>query len=72
MSLATFKTQVCGDSYEEIVSKAEEEICTFLEIDPSDDADELHSRVNYELIIEQDLEFSAEFSYKAEVIARIR
>lgn len=71
MSIITFKTTVSGDTYEDIKEKAEEEICNFLEIDTSDE-EELQARVNYELVIEQDLDFEAEFSYKAEVIARIR
>lgn len=71
MSIITFKTTVSGDTYEDIKEKAEEEICNFLEIDTSDE-EELQGRVNYELVIEQDLDFEAEFSYKAEVIARIR
>lgn len=68
MSLATFRVTVYGDLYTEIQEKAEEEICSFLEIDE----DELAKKVNYELVIEKDDSFEAEYDYKAEVIARIK
>lgn len=68
MSSATFRVTVYGDLYEEMREKAEEEICSFLEIDE----DELPKKVNYELIIEKDDSFEAEYDYKAEVIARIK
>ena len=68
MSASTFKTVVFGDNYEEIVQSAEEEICEFLGIDE----DELSKRVNYELIISKDDSVSADLTYKAEVIARIK
>ncbi len=68
MSIATFKFVVYGDTYSEILEKAEEEISTFLEIDE----DEFVKKVNYELIIEKEESFEAEFEYKATVIARIK
>lgn len=64
----TLKVTVFGDSYEEVVEKAEKEIRVFLEIDE----EELDKRVNYELQVERDDAFDAEFEYKAEVIARIK
>ncbi len=57
-----------GDTYTEVLEHAEEEICLFLEIDE----DELPKKVNYELVVEKDESFEAEFTYKAEVIARIK
>lgn len=71
MSAVTFKSTVYGDSHDEVVARAEEEICAFLEIDPSD-MGEFRNKVNYDLLVEQDSSFEAEFTYKAEVIARIR
>lgn len=68
MSASTFKTVVYGDNYDEIVQSAEEEICEFLGIDE----DELVKKVNYELIICKDDSISADLTYKADVIARIR
>lgn len=68
MSASTFKTDVYGDNYEEILQNAEEEICEFLGIDE----EELPRKVNYELIIYKDDSVQADLTYKAEVIARIR
>lgn len=68
MSASTFKTVVYGDNYEEIVQSAEEEICEFLGISE----DELSRKINYELIICKDDSVSADLTYKADVIARIR
>ena len=66
--MTTLRVSVYGDSHEEIVEKAEREICTFLEID----TEELDKKVNYELQVERDDAFDAEFDYKCEVIARIK
>lgn len=66
--MTTLRVTVYGDSHEDIVEKAEREICAFLEID----VEELDKKVNYELQVERDDAFDAEFEYKAEVIARIK
>jgi hypothetical protein len=68
MSASTFKTVVYGDNYDEIIQSAEEEICEFLGLEE----DELARKVNYELIICKDDSISADLTYKADVIARIR
>lgn len=68
MATSTFRVTVYGDSYAEVLDRAEDEICTFLEIDE----DELPKKVNYECVVEKDESFEAEFTYKAEVIARIK
>lgn len=66
--VATFRVTVYGDTYTEVSEHAEEEICIFLEID----GDEFDKRVTYELLIEKDETFEAEYTYKAEVVARIK
>lgn len=66
--MSTFRVTVYGDTYTEVLENAEEEICIFLEIDEAD----LPKRVNYECVVEKDDSFEAEFTYKAEVIARIK
>lgn len=69
MSYATFKAVVRGDTYSEIIESAEREICDLLEID----SDFLNKYATYELLIEKHEEIDAEeYSYKAEVIARIK
>jgi hypothetical protein len=69
MKSMTFKVAVFGDSHDEIVEKAEEEIQSFLEVS---DEEDFSKRINYELLIEKDEAFDAEFIYKANVIARIK
>lgn len=68
MASSTFKVVVFGDTYSEVIECAEEEICTFLQID----IETLPKTVSYEMIIEKDDDFDAEFTYRAEVIARIK
>jgi hypothetical protein len=68
MAFATFRVTVYGDLYSEILENAEEEICSLLEISE----EEFQGKVQYELIIEKEEEFDSEFTYKAEVIARIK
>lgn len=68
MSGSTFKTFVYGDNYDEIVDSSEEVIAEFLNIPVED----ISKKVNYELIIEKDDSVSADLTYKAQVIARIR
>lgn len=68
MAISTFKVTVFGDTYSEVIDCAEDEICTFLQID----IETLPKMVNYEMIIEKDDEFDSEFTYRADVIARIK
>jgi len=69
MRSMTFKASVYGDSYDEIVDRAEDELQSFLEIS---DEEEFLKKVSYELFIEKDESFEAEFIYRAFVIARIK
>jgi len=66
--IATFRVTVYGDTYTEISEHAEEEICLLLEIDE----EEFDKKITYELLIEKDETFEAEYTYKAEVVARIK
>lgn len=66
--ITTLRVEVYGDTYEELVSKAESEISSFLEVDIED----IDKKVTYELQVEKDDAFDAEFVYKSEVIARIK
>jgi hypothetical protein len=68
MSYGTFKTIVQGDTHSEIVDNAEEEICLLLEVDQ----ESISKYATYELLIEKNDLFDAEFTYKAEVIARLK
>lgn len=68
MSASTLKVTVYGDSFDELQEKAEDEICSLLQIDPS----EVEKIANYELLVSRDDDMGADFTYRAEVIARIR
>lgn len=68
MKSATFKAVVYGDDYDELVTKAEQEICALLVIEEDDE----NNKTSYELIITRDEELDADFEYKAELIARIK
>jgi hypothetical protein len=68
MSATTFKAVVYGDSFDELQEKAEDEIASLLQIDISD----VEKLANYELLVSRDDDMGADFTYKAEVIARIR
>jgi hypothetical protein len=68
MKSATFKATVYGDDYDELVTKAEQEICSLLVIEEDDE----NNKTNYELIITRDEDLNADFDYKAELIARIK
>lgn len=70
MRSMTFKVTVFGDSYEDIVARAEDEIQSFLLAES--DEDELTKKISYELFVEKDEEFDAEFTYRADVVARIK
>ena len=68
MMSATYKTIVTGDSYEELVEKAQEEVASLLGIN---DISEASGRARFELVISNNNEKS-DCNYTAEVIARIR
>lgn len=68
MKSATFKAVVYGDDYDELIAKAEQEICALLVIEEDDE----NNKTSYELIITRDEELDADFEYKAELIARIK
>jgi hypothetical protein len=67
-AVTTFKVSVYGDSFEELQDKAEDEIASLLQIDLED----VSQKANYELLVSRDDDMGADFTYKAEVIARIR
>lgn len=69
MISSTFKTTITGDSYEELLDRAEEEIATLLRID---DSSEVSTRARCEMIISTEDDVSSNFNYKAELIARIK
>lgn len=65
----TFRVTVFGDTYDDILEKAEQEILSFIELE---DEEDFSKKISYEIQVEKDEAFDAEFSYKAEVIARIK
>lgn len=68
MSTSTIKFEVAADTYSDIMDAAEDELCAFLSID----LEELKTRVQYELLIERDDNVKAEFTYRANVIAKVK
>ena len=68
MISSTLRVFVDGDSYDEIIEKAEKEISDFMEID----VEEISKKVNYELLISKTEDMSSDTEYQAEVIARIK
>lgn len=68
MKIATYKFEVAGDSYEELVSEADKEI-SLLTGFAEEDVDKY---VNYEMSIQEDIEMETETAYTAEVVARIK
>lgn len=80
MRNTTFNFTVEGDSYDELSQKAESAVNKFLaSLDEDDFEDERGfdsynsgSRVNYELLVHLNQDFESEYSYTAEVIAKIR
>ena len=69
MISSTFKTNITGDSYEELLDKAQEEIASLLGLD---DQSEALTRARCEMIITTEDGLSSDFNYRAEVIARIK
>lgn len=57
-----------GDSFDELQEKAESEIAALLNASE----DEVMESTRYELIITRDDDMGADFTYKADVIARIK
>lgn len=68
MSATTFRVDVYGDSFDELQDKAEEEIASLLQID----IEEVVQKSNYELLVSRDDDMGADYTYKAQVIARIK
>lgn len=68
MSAMTFKVDVYGDSFDDLQEKAEQEISSLLQID----VEEVLKKSNYELFVSRDDDMGADYTYKAQVIARIR
>lgn len=66
--ISTFKCSVYGDSFEELKDKIEEEVAMLLGVDVSDIVDQ----TRYELVIMRDDDMGADFTYKADVIARLK
>lgn len=78
MKSTTFIFKVGGDSYEELIKKAENTISRFTNsVDDEDFDDEIVGskfdvKVNYELIVNKSENISSENEYEAEVVAKIR
>lgn len=66
--ISTFKCSVYGDSFEELRDKIEEEVAMLLGVEVSDIVDQ----TRYELVIMRDDDMGADFTYKADVIARLK
>jgi hypothetical protein len=66
--ISTFKFSVYADSFEEIKDKAELEVAMLLGIDVS----EIVDQIRYELVVMRDDDMGADFTYKADVIARLK
>jgi hypothetical protein len=69
MISSTFKTNITGDSYKELLDKAQEEISTLLGLD---DPSEALTKARCEMIVTTEDDLSLDFNYRAEVIARIK
>lgn len=76
----TFTFSVVGDSYEDIVAKANNIIARFMSSPDEDEFDDDNSfvsqgsgsRVNYEILVSVSEDISSEYEYEAQVIAKIR
>jgi len=67
-SISTFKVSVYGDSFDELQEKAESEIAALFNAEVS----EVLELARYELVITRDDDMGADFTYRADVIARIK
>lgn len=75
MRNTTFQFQVAGDSYEELVSKAETMLNRFLNPMSGEDFEEDYSssvRVNYDMVVSSTENISSEYEFYADVVAKIR
>lgn len=68
MNKITLNLDIYGDSYEEIIEKAEVEINDFLGVEDQS-IDEMAS---YEVIVSKDVDMQADFEYKANIIAKVK
>jgi hypothetical protein len=63
---STLSLKIYGDTYEEIVMLCQERISEFYEIEES----EIKTKINYEIIVEENQEMESGFSYEALVTVR--
>lgn len=82
----TLKFVVEGDTYQELITKAETRLSNFIEADSEDDFDfdidfdedeyenskPTNVKVDYELAVTEESDISTEFQYSAQVTARIK
>jgi len=67
-SSVTLKLTVYGDSYQELLEKAETSLISFLDIEP----EELDNKVQFELTVTENLDEDLMHSYVGQFIAKIR
>lgn len=67
MSSSTVRLEVFADTYSDIIEAAEDELMEFLGIDFEE-----FKKVQYELLIDRNPDMKAEFTYRAEVIAKVK
>jgi len=67
MNTTTMKFSVMGENHKEIVSKTEKELSKYL-----DTEEDISKKVNYEIIIEKDIDEQRSSLYTAQVIAKVR
>ncbi len=79
MKSITLNLNVQGDSYEELREKADIAISKFLGTDDEEDdffdedsIPESFKTFNYELVVTQNNDLSAEYQYSAQVIAKVK
>lgn len=69
MISSTFRANVYGNSYDELLENAKEKIAALLDLE---DLEEAFSRARCEMIISSEPDVSSDFNYTAEMIARIK
>lgn len=67
-SSVILKLTVYGDSYSELVEKAETSLISFLDIEP----EELDNKVQFDLTVTENLDEDVMHSYVGQFIAKIR
>lgn len=67
-SSVTLKLTVYGDSYAELIEKAEASLISFLDVEPK----EIDSKIQFELTVTESLDEDIINSYVGEYIAKIR